>query len=140
MLADGSIVKSQSNRIRVGGQIVSGEMMLYPLNQKDLYLHPWFDIFRGFKSDLTKTQNWVVIGYSFNDLFIREIFTESLKRTKHNLIIASPNASKTVEKKFGDIENIIPVDGKLEDRKTIAEIGDLIRPENSSATVAVTSE
>lgn len=129
MLNDGSIVKSHTNRIRIGGQAVTGEMMLYPINQKDLYLHPWLEIFRGFKRDLLDTQNWVVIGYSFNDLFIKEIFEESLARANHNLIVVCPRASQIVHKKFGDIDNISTVDGKLEDSQTSSKIEELIRRE-----------
>jgi hypothetical protein len=50
-LGDATIVKSESNRIRIGGKTVTGEMVLYPLNQKDLYLDPWIDCFKRFKID-----------------------------------------------------------------------------------------
>lgn len=99
-LIDGNIVESDTNRISIGGKIVTGEMMLYPINQKDLYLHPWFDFLKTFKEDLANTQNWIVIGYSFNDLFIRKIFLEAMRRGKHRLIIIDPEANKIVEEKF----------------------------------------
>jgi hypothetical protein len=50
---------------------------------------------------LVKTQNWVVIEYSFNDLFIREIFLEYINRPSHKLIIIDPNASSIVRDHFG---------------------------------------
>jgi hypothetical protein len=122
-LIDGSIFESQSNRISINGISVTGEMVLYPISQKDLYLHPWFDIFRAFKQDLANTLNWVVIGYSFNDLFIREIFLEALRRAKHRLIIVDPEASKILEEKFAkeyDHDNIKAIDGKLEENEIIS--------------------
>jgi SIR2-like domain len=129
MLDDGSVVRSPTNRIRIGGRTVIGEMMLYPINQKDLYLHPWLEMIRGFKADLLAIRNWVVIGYSFNDLFIREIFEESLNKGNHRLIVVCPRASQIVQKHFGDRNNISPVDRRLEDGQTASEVGDLVRRE-----------
>jgi hypothetical protein len=98
-------------------------MLLYPIDQKDLYLDPWFDIFQGFKEDLSGTRNWLVVGYSFNDLFIREIFLECLERGNHRLIVVCPEASNIVEKKFGlNRTNIRPIDGKIEEEETISHI------------------
>lgn len=128
ILNDGTIVRSNTNRVRIGGIEVTGEMMLYPLNQKDLYLHPWLELFRGFKEDLLNTQNWLVIGYSFNDLFIRNIFKESLKRSKSKLIVVCPKASEIVQEKFYDVDSVLPIDGKLEESQTISKLGHNISP------------
>ncbi len=138
-LVDGNIVESDTNRISIGGKIVTGEMMLYPINQKDLYLHPWFDFLKTFKEDLANTQNWIVIGYSFNDLFIRKIFLEAMRRGKHRLIIIDPEANKIVEEKFRkeyDRDNIKAIDdndikainGKLEENKIISKVEEQLLP------------
>jgi hypothetical protein len=132
-LDDGRIVESETNRISIGGRLVTGEMVLYPINQKDLYLYPWFDIFKAFKEDLANTQNWIVIGYSFNDLFIREIFLEALRREKHRLIIVDPEASKIVEEKFRkeyDSDNIEAIDGRLGENEIISRVEKQILPGN----------
>jgi len=48
--------------------------MLYPIQQKDLYLHPWITLFDEFKYGLEVCDRWYVVGYGFNDEFIFEIF------------------------------------------------------------------
>jgi hypothetical protein len=54
-LKNGNILNLPSYRAKHGKQPVEGEMILYPLHQKDLYLYPWFELFKGFKHDLSKT-------------------------------------------------------------------------------------
>jgi hypothetical protein len=44
-LADGTIIKSDKRRTMYAKRNVQGEFMLYPIQQKDLYLYPWFDLF-----------------------------------------------------------------------------------------------
>jgi hypothetical protein len=44
-LADGSIVKLAEAKSTFAKQKVTGELIFYPLQQKDLYLYPWFDLF-----------------------------------------------------------------------------------------------
>lgn len=71
--------------------------MFYPIQQKDLHLYPWFDLFYRFKEDLQRTKTWIVIGYSFNDEFILNVFREALRIGDHRLILVSHNI---VEQKF----------------------------------------
>jgi len=74
-----------------------GAAMLYPIQQKDLYLNPWMVLFDEFKEGLLKCQHWYFVGYGFNDLFIFEIIKEALTNEKR-LIIINPNAKKLKEK------------------------------------------
>ena len=77
-------------------QIV-GDVMIFPIQQKDMYLYPWYIQFQHLKNSLNAIPNWYVIGYSFNDEFILEIFKEAFtKSTK--LIIIGPSADKIREK------------------------------------------
>jgi hypothetical protein len=123
-LKNGKIVNLDSYRNRYGKQQVEGELMLYPLKQKDLYLNPWFDLFRGFKYDLSRTRNWISIGYAFNDEFILNIFQETLSRDGHKLIIVSPNVEKIVADKFSSHKNIGIVKAKFGERGTISKFLD----------------
>ena len=61
--------------------------MLYPIQQKDLYLHPWFTLFGDLRSGLESKQRFYVIGYAFNDKFVRNAFEEVLYKDKILLII-----------------------------------------------------
>lgn len=74
--------------------------MLYPIQQKDLYLYPWFNLSYRFKEDLERTKTWIVIGYSFNDEFILNMFGEALKIGDHKLILVTPDADDIMERKF----------------------------------------
>jgi hypothetical protein len=53
-LQDGKIVNLPSYKRKSGKQSIKAELILYPLHQKDLYLDPWFDLFKAFKHDLSK--------------------------------------------------------------------------------------
>ena len=48
-LTNGRIVRSDCKRIKIGGTLVGGELMLYPIQQKDLYVYPWLNLFSQFK-------------------------------------------------------------------------------------------
>lgn len=76
-----------------------GEVMLYPIQQKDLYLHPWFSLFQDFKRGLLSFNRWYVIGYAFNDEFIFNVFKESLGENPKELVIINPNAEE-IRRKF----------------------------------------
>jgi len=94
-LKDGNIIKLKPNEFtRLQTQ---GEMMLFPIQQKDLYLDPWITFFQYFKLSLKALPNWVVVGYAFNDEFIREIFSEALTSSKRMYII-NPHASEIIQK------------------------------------------
>jgi hypothetical protein len=125
-LTTGKIVRSSDyKRSKIGGSRVEGEQLLYPIQQKDLYKYPWYDIFKQFKIDLSKTRNWVVIGYSFNDEFIRNIFLEVLNQTgqKSRMLIVHPKANEITKKfQWENIQNIKSIPGKLGEASTLKEI------------------
>ena len=113
-LADGTIARVDSNKKRIGNQKIAGDLMLYPIQQKDLYLYPWFNLFWRFKDDLIHTKNWITIGYGFNDEFIRNTIDEVLKENDHSLIIVSPEAIN-IKNKFSrsNKKYIKPIVGKF---------------------------
>ena len=59
--------------------------------------------------ELEKHPIWVVIGYSFNDPVIQDIFIKNWSPQKHNLILIHPEAGEIGAKKLSDI-NITPVE------------------------------
>ena len=123
-LDDGRIVRSHDKRMKIAGRVVEGEIMLYPIQQKDLYAYPWLDIFRQFKEDLKKDKNWIVLGYSFNDEYVKAMFLEVLKdpNLKHKLIIVHPHVDEIVTKFDGKQDNIIYITAKLGANETVPEI------------------
>ncbi|HXX97838.1 MAG TPA: SIR2 family protein [Candidatus Bathyarchaeia archaeon] len=98
-LSDGTIVKlDRFQKTYSKREVQRGEFMIYPIQQKDLYLYPWFDLFWRFKDDLNHKKIWIVIGYRFSDEFILNIFVEALGTGDHRLILVTPNAHDIVEK------------------------------------------
>lgn len=106
-LQSGKIVKSDTQRIRIGGEIVEGELMIYPISQKNLYLYPWLDFIKQFKNDLRLCKNWLVIGYSFNDQFITQIFLEEIAKGGHQLVMVNPDAPKIMSKKLYNYQDFV---------------------------------
>jgi len=87
---DGMIMKKGMTLTR---HQTEGEVMIFPIQQKNLYLYPWINQFLHFKQALQETQEWIVIGYAFNDEFILNVFKEALTPQK-KLIIINPHAEE----------------------------------------------
>lgn len=94
-LENNSIIKTSQDTFSRVKKL--GKAMIYPIQQKDLYLYPWLRLFGEFKTALRRCEKWYVIGYAFNDEFIREIFNESLTVDK-KLILINPEAKEIIEK------------------------------------------
>jgi hypothetical protein len=96
------------------GRKYEGEMMIYPVAEKELYADPYISMLLRLNRELERKSIWVVIGYSFNDPIIRELFLRRSKSDKH-LILVHSDAEKVwndrlstitfkvsrLEKKFG---------------------------------------
>jgi len=68
-----------------------GQVMLYPIEEKELYFEPYLSMFQQLNRQLASTQMWVVIGYSFADRFIREIFVHN-SRKGTRMVLLHPHA------------------------------------------------
>jgi len=76
-----------------------GDVMLFPIQQKDLYLFPWYSLFVDFKMGLIKSKKWYVVGYAFNDEFILNAFIEQLKlKSEPSLVIIGPSSKQIIQK------------------------------------------
>lgn len=73
------MVKGQSHM----GRRYRGEMMLYPVAEKELYLDPYISMLLRLNRELEKKSTWFVAGYSFSDPVIREIFLRKSSADKH---------------------------------------------------------
>jgi len=113
-LENGGIIKSRTaSFIRTKKK---GKAMLYPIQQKDLYLYPWDVLFDEFKNGLNSCDPWYIIGYAFNDEFVLNSFLEFLPEGKR-LIIINPHA-KELKKKFPENlqKNVIALPIKFGDK------------------------
>ena len=91
---DGTVTEEQTvlGRSLVGREFV-GEIMIYPVQEKELYLEPYISMFVQLNRELKRKAIWVIIGYSFNDPIIREIFLRNSNKRK-KIILVHPDASK----------------------------------------------
>jgi SIR2-like domain len=105
--------------------MVTGQAMLYPIQQKDLYLDPWFDLFKSFKKHLAEKQIWIVIGYSFHDPFIKEIFREALSEDRR-MIIVDPKA-KSIKKDLFNFDNVSTLPYEFHENNTPMLIAEEIK-------------
>lgn len=109
-------VEMERGRSHIGRKS-KGEMMVYPISEKELYLDPYISMLLRLNRELQRKSVWVVIGYSFNDPIVREIFLRKSSAEKH-LVFVHPQASQIcqdrlqgaqlklslLEKKFGEDE------------------------------------
>ena len=96
------IREKAGNILKIGTKYTSlqleGEVMVFPIQQKDLYMHPWITLFQDLKKALRELHTWIVIGYAFNDEFILDVFDEALSSENKKLIIINPSAKDIVQK------------------------------------------
>lgn len=72
---------------------INDEIMIYPLSQKQLYLSPFIQFFNYLEKELRNNKIWIVIGYSFRDIFIRNMFEKSIDTVK-KIIVISPHSDE----------------------------------------------
>jgi hypothetical protein len=103
--SDGTIVEEQTvpTKSFVGREIVE-EMMIYPVQQKELYLEPYISMLVQLNQQLAFRSIWIVIGYSFNDPVIREIFLRKSDDRKQ-IILVHPHAPDIMNSKLNNIKS-----------------------------------
>jgi hypothetical protein len=78
-LEDGTdtIVETEQPPSEYGAKKFTGQVLVYPIQQKDTFVPPFLDMFYALKEGLRSHQRWLVIGYSFADDMIRSLFARS---------------------------------------------------------------
>jgi hypothetical protein len=90
-------------------------IMMYPTNDKSLYLEPWIKFIMLFKRAVAQSNYLVVIGYSFNDEYIRNIFLENLNDATRKMAILNPSGAQIKEQFFSKYANVKGFDLKVEE-------------------------
>ncbi len=124
---DGEIIKKGTIGPLI--QQTEGEVMIFPIQQKDLYLFPWDIQFQDFKNELYSTSEWIVIGYAFNDEFILNVMKEVLNQPGKKLVIINPNAIQLKKQKFEEKywKNIVSIPIKFGSKYFKSQIEDFRR-------------
>jgi len=92
----------------VTGRRFTGQVMLYPIEEKDLFVEPYQTMYLMLNRELAAARHWIVVGYSFGDRILRELFIQSSQRGT-NLIILHPHATKVAERLHGFRGNKKPI-------------------------------
>lgn len=105
---DGSIVEYRDTppQTTFDGRQAVGEVVLYPIQQKATYLPPYINMFYHLSSALQSNQDWVVIGYSFNDMVIRDMFVSNSAPNKR-LILVHPHAGQIHTERLSEMKGAI---------------------------------
>lgn len=98
----GDIIEVTEKGNSLMGQSYLGELMLYPIAEKELYLEPHISMLVRLNRELKNKRVWIVIGYSFNDPVILEIFLKNWSEDKH-FILVHPNADEVCNRKLGGV-------------------------------------
>jgi hypothetical protein len=90
------------------------ESMIYPMREKEVYKDPFFELFTRLKDCLTdkETKICIVIGYSFRDEHIRNIFFDAVKRNPEIRIFMIDPQAEQIRNGLEPIKgNIEPIEG-----------------------------
>lgn len=98
---DGKIVKSRLEAGENPKDIFGEElqrMMIYPIGEKYVTKSPYLQLLNKFYEDLMKDKLIIVIGYSFRDDPINNVFIERIKRNgDFKIILVAPHPEKIVK-------------------------------------------
>jgi hypothetical protein len=112
--------------IKTPGLILKAEnAMIYPMREKEVYKEPFFELFTRFKNCLVdkKRKTCIVIGYSFRDKHIRNIFFDAVKRNPEiRIILIDPTAKKIGDDLEPIKDNIDPIEGEFGEEKVFEEL------------------
>jgi len=101
------------------------ELVIYPLSQKALYVEPYIKMLLRLGTEVKKRKVWIIIGYSFRDPIIQNIFVNYLTY-KQRIVLVHPHAKEIfkrrlkacrafkvpIERKFGE-QNFKAVNNRI---------------------------
>lgn len=95
------------------------EVMIYPLARKQIYLEPYVQMFFRLGKELRKQSKWVVVGYSFGDPVIRDLFVENGDPSK-KLVLIHPRAEEIVKAELSECDATMrPLPEKFGENNTL---------------------
>lgn len=96
------------------GEKISSKVMIYGI-QKNIIAEPYFDLLSIFKKRLSKSKNCFVVGYSFRDPWITQIFIDVLKSAPRKIKFIGEKESTKIPKIPLLDKAIIPASRTLEE-------------------------
>ena len=73
------------------GRRFRGPGMLYPIEEKELYVEPYETMYLMLNRELAQRPRWVAVGYSFGDRIVRDIFERNSSNATR-MVLVHPRA------------------------------------------------
>lgn len=102
---------------QINGITIESKVMIYGID-KNLLVEPYLDLLVRMKKSLLRSKKCTVIGYSFRDSWIKQIFEEivsSENGDNFEIELISPTASGDTQNLQKLKKNIVPIDKTLEE-------------------------
>jgi hypothetical protein len=104
------------------------QIILYPIQQKDTLVPPYFDMFYALRIALEETKKWIVIGYSFADEIIRAMLARASKKdTVLILVHPQPEIVKKIEDEPGWQGTVRHIQTKFGEEPTNTQVAQSLR-------------
>jgi len=88
--------------------------MIYPMREKEVYKDPFFELFIRLKTSLLSEKICIVIGYSFGDEHIQNVFFDAVKRNPEiKILFGNKNPDEVIKNLEPIKDNIIPIEGEF---------------------------
>ena len=110
---------------------IEGELMIYPIQEKQIYKDPFSDMFIRLKKSLESNEYCFVVGYSFRDEEISGIFDDAMferdrKGQKTKIFLIDLSADEIIENRLKSINELKNIEIKTINREfNISAINDL---------------
>lgn len=123
---DGSIIE-RAGQSGVGMRTyglhkIVGEVMIFPIRQKEMYLDPYLEMIYFFARKLKECKAWLIIGYQFNDDILRTMF-ETYSSEDKTMILVDPKVDE-IQSRLNLKCRIIPIREYFGGTDTSTIIGD----------------
>jgi hypothetical protein len=94
------------------GSLYVNEIMMYPLLEKNLYQSPYIQMFYYLDQEWNSKRVCIVIGYSFRDSIIKNVFSSQLRKNKDKkIILVDPNAKEIIHNTLNEFtDQIVPIE------------------------------
>lgn len=110
------------------GDNIRRELLIYPIQTKYIYQDPFFELFHLFQEKLKGTPVCIVIGYSFRDDAVNNVFYNAVKeKPELKIFLIDPVASAIKPRLSRDLQrNVYQIDRRLDDPQLLEILKDPI--------------
>ena len=98
------------------------------MREKEVYKDPFFELLTRLKTSLLSEKICAVIGYSFRDEYIRNIFFDAVKRNPEiKIIMINPKAKEIRDDLKPIKDKIDPIEGEFGEESVFKELEEKLK-------------